>query len=273
MKKLAIVVCLLCLFMVSPALADFYGGVGQWDRMYYEGQGGEFIIYGYQGKPFLSNSAYADETKNIKYEGSFETFCLEAGEYISEPMGMIVNTTWIDESTGVSLGDDTGSHAVSGGMTYGDNLDPGTAYLYTQFATGQLDGYVYAYIGTETVTINGTDYDLNRSQAGGVLQRVIWALEGEGGDDFGVSYHGVSLNTGQQALATYWRNLADNCLWTTVEQVRVINMYGYDMSSDSINYNAYKQDQLYLVPVPGAVLLGILGLGAAGWKLRRKKPV
>ena len=31
----------------------------------------------------------------------------------------------------------------------------------------------------------------------------------------------------------------------------------------------YKQDQLYLVPVPGAVLLGILGLGAAGLKLRK----
>ena len=254
-------------FVATPVLADWYGGVGQWDREYYQGQGGEFTIYGYDDEPFLSNSAYADETKNINYQGSFETFCLETGEWISEPLGMVVSTTVINESTGAVTG--AGSHAVLGGMTYGDNLGFGTAYLYTQFATAQLSGYVYASIGPETVTVNGTDYDLSRSQTAGALQRVIWALEGEGGDNFSSSsYYGVALNTGQQALATYWKSLADTSPWTTVGQVRVLNMYGLN-SDGSINYSALKQDQLYLTPIPASVILGILGMGVVGLKLRK----
>ena len=205
MKSVTFII-VVCLLVAAPAMADWYGGVGQWDREYYQGQGGEFIIYGYEGKPFLSTSAYADETKNVKYAGSFETFCMEGGEYISEPMGMMVSTTWIKESDpggGVVTG--AGSHAVLGGLTYGDNLDPGTAYLYTQFATAQLDGYVYAYSVTDTVTVNSTDYVFSRSQTAGALQRVLWALEGEGGTRLGAGHHGVNLNADQQALATYWQ--------------------------------------------------------------------
>jgi hypothetical protein len=259
-------ITVMCAFVATPVLADWYGGVGQWDREYYQGQGGEFTIYGYDDKPFLSNSAYADETKNINYQGSFETFCIETGEWIYEPMGMVVSTTAINESTGAVTG--AGSHAVSGRMTHGDNLGFGTAYLYTQFATAQLSGYVYASNSTETVTVNGTDYDLSRSQTAGALQRVIWALEGEGGGDFSSSYYGVALNTGQQALATYWKSLADTSPWTTVGQVRVLNMYGLNFGG-SINYNALKQDQLYLTPIPASVVLGLLGLGVVGLKLRK----
>lgn len=268
MKKVVFIIVMCAFaFATAPVLADWYGGVGQWDREYYQGSGGEFTIYGYDDKPFLSNSAYADETKNINYQGSFETFCLETGEWISEPLGIEVSTTAIDQSTGDVTG--AGSHAVMGGEAFGDNLDFGTAYLYTQFATAQLSGYVYASIGTETVTVNGTDYyDLSRSQTAGALQRVIWALEGEGGDDFSSSYYGVDLDTGQQALATYWKSLADTSPWTTVGQVRVLNMYGLN-SDGSINYSALKQDQLYLTPIPASVILGILGMGVVGLKLRK----
>ena len=261
-----VLITLVCAFVTTPVLADWYGGVGQWDREYYQGQGGEFTIYGYDDKPFLSNSAYADETKNINYQGSFETFCLETGEWISEPVGMVVSTTAINEDTGAGNG--AGSHAVLGGLTYGDNLGFGTAYLYTQFATAQLSGYVYASSGTETVTVNSTNYVFSRSQTAGALQRVIWALEGEGGGDFSVIHYGVSLNTDQQALATYWKNLANTSPWTTVGQVRVLNMYGLN-SDGSINYSALKQDQLYLTPIPASVILGILGLGVVGLKLRK----
>jgi hypothetical protein len=172
-KKLTMVACLLCLFAAMPALVDLYGGVGRWDRKYCQGGCGEFVIHGYQSRPFLSASASADETRNIKHKGSFEAFCLEADEWIAKPVWMIINTTWIDESMGVVI--DTGSHVTLSCIKYGDNLDPGTVYLYTKFATGQLSCYVYAYSGIETVT----------------------------------------TTTGQQVLATYWQNLAYNCLWTT----------------------------------------------------------
>jgi hypothetical protein len=46
------------------------------------------------------------------------------------------------------------------------------------------------------------------------------------------------------------------------------------IGSDSIAGNAYFDDiSLVQTPIPGAVILGILGLGVAGWKLRVRKDV
>ena len=118
------------------------GETANWDRKdgYYAGQGGEFTIWG--SGLLLSNSAYADSTTSgLAWDSkggpeSFQTFCLEMGERIYEPMRI-----WVSEEAAGPDSDDNGpgSHAWYGGvLSFGDDLDPMTAYLYTKFATGTL---------------------------------------------------------------------------------------------------------------------------------------
>ncbi len=133
---------------------------------------------------------------------------------------------------------DMDTAAVRGGVGGGspDPLDPKTAYLYTQFAKGVLSNYTYA---------SGPGRAADAAQ----LQNAIWYVENEID----------SLVAGSQAEA--WYNEAVAAGWNGIGRVRVLNPY----DSTGKQY----QSQLYLVPVPGAVLLGFLGLGAAGLKLRR----
>jgi hypothetical protein len=172
-------------------------------------------------------------------------------------MKIWVSESSVNESTGEPGAYGTGSHAWQGGSytNKGDNLDPKTAYLYTQFATGQLPGYAY------TGTVGG----LNRSETAGALQRLIWATEGEGGGNLGVSFMGVSLNDTQRALIGQWNSAWGSSGWEGIGNVRVLQLYYGGTACNP----EFKQDQLFLTPVPGAVLLGFLGLGAAGLKLRK----
>lgn len=221
--------------LAAPALADYSGGQVYWDRLsgYYAGNGGEFTIRS-DGPPglLLSNSAYDAEARGKGgYAESFQTFCVERGEYVAKPMQITVSTTFIDESDGSVTGD--GSHAVKGGLSYGDNLNPETAYLYTKFATGTLTGY---------------NYGAGRSASAGALQAAIWYFEGEGSNP-GNSF--VTLANAAVASGA----------WSGIGDVRVLNMYTLS--------GGLAQDQLYLVPAPAGVLLGVIGLALVGWARER----
>ena len=260
LKKLylSLIVCLLCLFVVAPAMADLHGkgwdgGTASWTRVYSKGRGGEFTLYNYTSteKLLISNSAYASSTSGLAgHAESFQTFCVETDEFVDTGMRI-----WGSEAA-VATPDvyGSGSHAWNGGAnsTTGDDLDPRTAYLYTQFATGQLSGYAY------TGTVNGLD----RNQTAGALQRTIWYLEDEV-ENFTSKFMDVELNSAQQTLTLSWLVEANTVNWKDIGNVRVLQLYK--------GTSALKQDQLYLqeIPVPGAVLLGLLGLSAAGIKLRK----
>ena len=172
-------------------------------------------------------------------------------------------------------GSTPGSHAYEGGTGVGgDDLDDRTAYLYQQFALGGLDGYVYNPTGSHAVSWNsGPSFDFTRSETAGILQRVIWRLEGEGLDgekwnDYHI-WHGVDLDRPEERnLADYWYSSLAVPSGFGIGNVRVLQLYS-DYNPDTGDYCGYRQDQLFLTPVPGAVLLGLLGLGAAGLKLRR----
>jgi len=235
-------------------MADYYGGQIYWTRVanHWNGSGGEFTLY-YNGIPGLSNSSYADVTKaEDGRANSFQSFCVELHEYLQTPMDAYVSETFINEATGAITGD--GSHAIYGGQTFGDNLDSRTAYLYTRFAAGVLSNYAYA---------------VGRGSSAGILQKTIWLLEGEIGN-VGDNSGGFLLTTAQQAQVTTWITEAENAIangkWSGIGQVRVLNMWGVDPSTGQ--YVKLAQDQLY-VPIPAAVLLGMLGLGVAGLKLRK----
>jgi len=244
MRKL-LFIGVLCAVVASPALADYYGGQVYYTRItgYFSGIGGEFTLSSDGGSGLLLNLvAYSSLTKNqTKPYPSFQTFCLEHGETVGYPMELNVSTTFINQETGVVTG--SGSHAVLGGMAYGDNLDPRTAYLYTKFAQGTLTGYDYTA-------------GAGRVASAKDLQEAIWFIEGESG---GVTNDFVTLADAAVGVGGEWAGMG-------IGNVRVLNTYAAGHFGDP----AYlTQDQLYLMPLPGAVLLGFLGLGAAGLKLRK----
>jgi len=258
MRKL-IFISIVCAFAAAPALAQFTNGtvtdggrINYTQSPYGYGRGGEFTVSS-DGGPglLLGNDAYADTTSGLGgHAESFQTFCVETNEYIYSGNRIYVSETFVDGSAG--------SHAWQGGAgtNGGDDLDIRTAYLYTQFATGNLTGYNYDNSGS----------GLTRAQTAGALQRVIWAIEGESGTNFALDFMSTPLNSAQQALATSWLNEANASGWTDIRSVRVLQAVIVDSSGNPIGYG---QDLLYLVPVPAAVLLGMLGLGVAGWKLRK----
>lgn len=226
-------------FMPTLAMADYYGGQIYYNRIagYYSGNGGEFTLSTDGGSGLLLNlSAYAATTKNqtgSTAKPSFQTFCVETTEYVASPMEIVVSTTTAE---GI-----TDSHAILGGKPSGDDLDPMTAYLYTKFAQGTLSGY---------------NYGAGRATSADTLQKAIWWIENESG---GVNNAFVTLANTAVAVGGEWYGKG-------IGNVRILNTW----TPGHIGESAYKkQDQLYLVPTPAAVLLGMLGLGAAGMKLRK----
>ena len=251
----------MCAFLAVPAMAAVDVGVSvvTRDGDYSDGSGGEFTL----STAALDTSAYSVLTKDISlthYGGggaslppetmltSFQTFCVEKNEWIDTPH-MI-------EETHVN------TFAVAGGYAGGspDPLDQRTAYLYRQFATGALASSTYATY--DYTTAPGT-----RASDAEQLQLAIWYIE----EEIGLTWDGskwvqtidviTELGAGSKALAWYNEAVA---LSTAADLAGVSILNLYDHSSLE-----YRQDMLHFVPVPAAVLLGMLGLGVAGIKLRK----
>jgi len=119
--------------------------------------GGEFtaVSSDFSSATLISDGYVAGKTEGTVggVSGGFQTFCLETGVYFNP------GTPYY-----YSLGHTT--QPLSGGGT-GSNLplSAGAAYLYYEFATGQLAGY--DYVNTST-----------RLADAGLLQAAIWYLQG-----------------------------------------------------------------------------------------------
>lgn len=121
--------------------------------------------------------------------------------------------------------------AVMGSVGGFDPLDQRTAFLYTLFRNGVLPGYDYTPAG--------------RQASAGDLQNAIWYIEGEGGANNGfVAMADAAVLSGS---------------WSGIGAVRVLNIYD--------DAGALRQDQLTIIPAPGAALVGLAGLAA----IRRRR--
>jgi hypothetical protein len=206
--------------------------------------GGEFTV---QAMDFNFNvlSNYAPVTRNQLYQtggvattNTFQTFCLEMNEYVS--------------AGGLYTADLSGA-AYAGGRGGGspDPLSVGTAWLYSQFAKGTLQGYAY------------TSGEPAREASAAALQVAIWYLEEEiTGSTATGSYLGSNVYL--TLVASQFGSLSNAMANDTSNQygVRVLNLTAAD---------GRHQDMLVATPIPSAVwLLGAGIVGLVGLRRRSK---
>lgn len=182
--------------------ADSYGNVG-----------GEFN---------LSHTNLGFTPVGLASTNPFETFCVEKTESIA---------------FGYEYYACLNTEAVHGGAGGGDPdpLDPRTAYLYQQFITGSLAGYVYG-VG---------DGGIARGQAADDLQAVMWYIEEE---------EAISWTPGDSSRRDMFYQDAVANAGSTIGDVRILNLY-----EDAAGTIA-AQDQLVLTPEPTSLALLFLGV-------------
>ncbi len=193
--------------------------------------GGSYTLTPLSGP--LTNSSYSSLA--ILSATSFETFCLEPGEYFS---------------AGGTYAYTINSAAIVGGLEaairnigLGDQLSLGTAFLYSQFATGTLAVFDYSASGRKTSNL--------------ALQRAIWWLEDETQG---------SLTSAYQTLLTTQFGGTENARGNALPG-------GYDVFAVNLTSNSgttNNQSQLYYhIPDSGATfsLLGVALAGMAAFRM------
>ena len=237
------VVAFVVLLTAGQAFAGPIGDTGTFNQIRvagYQGSpnngGGEFTAYNLNG---LNNVSYADVTKNIpgtpNNVDSFQTFCIETNEFTTNPMNFVVTS------------------AASGGGILGPSPDPiskGTAWLYSQFAKGALDGYDY------------DPADGHRAADAALLQKAIWALEDEDGNpDYSVSgnaYYTLAMNHIGGGVVGVEADAAQGYL-------------GVYVLNNTKNDGSAAQDFLYYTVPDGGATLALLGFSLMGLGIMRRK--
>ena len=178
----------------------------------------------------------------------FPTFCIELTEYFNP------DSTYYADSRIAAYGGGAGGGE---GSPLRDYLDPRTAALYTQ------------YLGLKT--LDGDTASLYQLAIWKVEQEIQWDAVNSKWLKFGTTtfihsdYQGKSEFHDDVIQGLYIASVGTP---TTIGNVRVMTLWNsYDAVNDCFSGN--RQDQLVVVPIPAAVLLGLLGLGVAGIKLRK----
>lgn len=243
MIRKGIFVLIVCAIMTAQALAVPTVKAYQYPGYYVPPGTGEITIvpsdWGWD--PLQT---YADSTKNIGQEPSFQTFCMELGEVITS------NTAYE-----VVFSD----RAIIGGVgPAGDPLSVGVAWLYHEFQSGILDGYDY-------------DPNNNRGLRAFDLQNAIWWLEG----DMLIDPNNVFSNAAVDQFGSAAAAMADN---NGQYPVWVMNLWVEGHVGD-FTWDPQTERYLYLIqdtlvcapiPAPGAILLGGIGVGLVGWLRKRR---
>jgi hypothetical protein len=239
--------------MTSSLMADQVMTVGGPDGygLYQTGDGGEFTlqVINNNSSPDLNAymAYYADVAKNL-VSGSvnFQTFCVEGAEYIYP------DTTY-------DLTNPLGSSTIFSGT----ELTVGAAYLYYQFATGNLSDYNYADTGA------------GRETSADLLQKALWYYMGQENQVYDASNpFEVLANTTFASYGTLGAFEANQGLIS----VSVLSLWSTDFQvGDPLGK---RQDQLILTgaqgyslaPVPdGGTTVGLLGMALTSLGIFRRK--
>lgn len=239
--KKVFVVCSALGMVAAPALlANQVSTIDKYGP-YQTGGGGEISVSlgeGMGGYAAYYNGVALNKASQLANQPNIQTFCVEYTE-----------TVYPDATYGVTLSDRT--------LNTQYQLSVGAAYLYYNFATGDLHGYDY---------LGGADA---RKLSAGKLQHAIWSLMGE-----------ETADTSNE----FWK-MADALDGSPTDPnnglygVQVMNLWDPGKFSGP----PYYQDLLILsptsqpgpTPVPdGGLTVGMLGLAmaglaAAGRKLRK----
>jgi len=261
MKKSLVTVCLVLglLIAAAPGMAATIdqvqvGYLGSAYGPYQTGAGGEFSLKPLDGFAWVLN-AYSSDAK-VNNGLSFQTFCLEADEYIY-PYNARYDVT-------------LSNVAIYGGLdpsAGGDPISKGAAWLYANFATsGNFDGLVPGGYDYTNPGRSGTA--ISSSQQ---LQNAIWWLEGD------IATRDLS-NVFETAVVTKFGSAG--AAMANAESgefgVYALNMWAAGHLGD---YNYRRQDQLIYVGVSEPVgvaepftllFLGgcLLGAGIVGRRFR-----
>lgn len=223
-------------------------------------QGGEFTAY-LSGNATVQNyiiSQYnSDALVKSGSQTGFETFCVEINE--SFKSGTEYNTTMAQ-------------NILPGGAA----VTIGTAYLYSQFAQGTLQGYTYSTTSPAPGKTNSREYTSDE------LQDAIWYLQGE------ITSQGDSYTTANGLLYEFGGNyfnptndpfvkLVENMFGTNAFASDANDNYGVQVLELTLNGQP-AQDQLVYCPVPepGNFAAAAMLMVPLGWSIvrliRKKNP-
>lgn len=163
------------------------------------------------------------------------TFCLQKTEYMNFTNNFIVGS--INPYTLTDPAD-------KGGVNGQDPISSQTAWLYTRFTDGTLQGYAYD---------GGNSTFATRAASADSLQRAFWMLEGEEAVDSSNYYYNLAMTYTPQNFG--------------IGDVAVLNMFVYN--SQDVLVEA--QDQLTRTPVPEPATLTLMGAGMLGMAVVRRR--
>lgn len=240
MTKTPILVLGVVSVLASPLAVAGYQVTAAYDTKNYSSVhdsiyvGGEFRAQPNAELSWVLNYYKVPETSAA---GQFQTFCLEWSEHFTA-------NTWYN----VAL---SGTAQFGSQPPDGDPISIGTAYLYSEFAKGTLNPYDYVY-------------GSGRVGSAGNLQKMIWALEGEG--SFTVA--GEAANPFYAVLAT---KFGDNTAGWVVDANGAYNVAVMNLGSPG-----QVQDQLVMVPEAATYIAGLLlglpvGVNALRFLRRRRE--
>lgn len=206
--------------------------LGASNSNYRVGNGGEFNWIPNGGNPGGLGAGYA---ASALLGSGFESFCIQYGEYIS--FGSTYEYAISDRAKG---------------PTGEDKISVGTAWLYSQFATGTLTGYNYTP-------------GASRAATAGELQKAIWFLEGEIGT---ISETNVFYEAATEMFSSDGATADANGSYG----VFALNLGPVGTSQTAPQEAWSNQDQLVYRGVPdGGMTLALLGLGLLGLALAKRR--